>query len=276
MYSKPCSVAVSPGWGMADLFSSHPPARVRAVCPAGGVLRSRDASFSRLRDQDFDLNDRAPQFHRHPAPGPASAPANNAIDGTAMLMQMGRFAMGIQVAGPNRVLAAIIKRLLFQTRLAVAPESPPQLVGDAVGIDGVARAMPIDASILIGVKPPTRQLLSGRCVRGHCSVPACHCGIVRGREFVAIVPSSTEGGIPGNLWVSLQPHFQAPPETPAGDPTSGSPRAAFERVRNLLPGLDAIDIALGALQKPRKPGLGKLFVTPQFNQQIGQHAGAAC
>jgi hypothetical protein len=79
------------------------------------------------------------------------------IDGTGTLMQMGRFAIGIQVAGPNGALAAHIRQLLSQTQLAVASESPPQLVPDPVGIvDGVTRATPIDASILIGVKPPTR------------------------------------------------------------------------------------------------------------------------
>ena len=81
----------------------------------------------------------------------------HAIDGTSTLMQMGRFAIGIQVAGPNTALATAIKQLLSQTQLEVAQESPPQLVPDPVGIvDGVTRATHIDVSILIGVKPPTR------------------------------------------------------------------------------------------------------------------------
>jgi hypothetical protein len=80
------------------------------------------------------------------------------IDGAGTLMQMGRFAMGVQVAGPNRALAAAIKQFLEQTaHLAVAAESPPQLVPDPVGIvNGITHSTPIDVSILVGVKPPTR------------------------------------------------------------------------------------------------------------------------
>jgi hypothetical protein len=79
-------------------------------------------------------------------------------DGTASLMQMGGFSMGIHVAGPNRDLVTTLRESLSQTaHLAVAPESPTQLVPHPAGIvSGPPNPAATDASILVGIKPPTR------------------------------------------------------------------------------------------------------------------------
>lgn len=79
-------------------------------------------------------------------------------DGTASLMQLGGFSMGIHVAGPNRALVASLRDALSQTaRLVVAPESPPQLVPQPAGIvSGPPNPATADASILVGIKPPIR------------------------------------------------------------------------------------------------------------------------
>jgi hypothetical protein len=79
-------------------------------------------------------------------------------DGTASLMQLGGFSIGIHVAGPNRNLVTALRESLSQTaRLAVAPESPPQLVPHPAGIvSGPPNPVAADASILVGIKPPTR------------------------------------------------------------------------------------------------------------------------
>lgn len=79
-------------------------------------------------------------------------------DGTASLMQMGGFSMGVHVAGPNRDLVMALRESLSQAaHLAVAPESPSQLVPHPAGIvSGPPNPVAADASILVGIKPPTR------------------------------------------------------------------------------------------------------------------------
>lgn len=80
------------------------------------------------------------------------------IDGTASLMQMGGFSMGIHVSGNNLQLKDAIKDSLSRVgQLAVASESPMHQVPNPVGIvSGVTHATKIDASILVGIKPVTR------------------------------------------------------------------------------------------------------------------------
>ena len=79
-------------------------------------------------------------------------------DGTASLMQMGGFSLGIHVSGSNRDLVGAVRESLSQTaRLAVAPESPAQLVPQPAGIiAGPPAPAAADVSILVGIKPPNR------------------------------------------------------------------------------------------------------------------------
>lgn len=79
-------------------------------------------------------------------------------DGTSSLMQMGAFYVGIHVAGPKRDLVTALSESLSQAaHLAVAPESPTQLVPHPAGIvSGPPNPATADASILVGIKPPAR------------------------------------------------------------------------------------------------------------------------